>query len=259
MTSSASRSSLDLETVYTSDTLGSALALVESEIVSAVAQRGAAALCLSGGSTPLPLYRALAAADLPWDRVTFAIGDERFVPHDHPDSNYGALKSALLDRVAAPGAVLAWPILADPAASAVAYERLLDERLGEEPRFDLVLLGLGADGHTASLFPGTGAATSRDTALATFVPGHGWRLSLGVRTLSSCRTVLFLVEGSSKADALRLNFPQAFDDAESSTALDQRPGEAAIPDPDHAPASAIRAFGRLVLITDSLRPSSSPP
>lgn len=230
--------------MYTPDPIQAAAALVEEAIASAVAARGQALVCLSGGQTPLPLYAALAAgSELPWERVTFAFSDERFVEHTHQDSNYGSIESTFIRRLPAPpAAVLAWPILADAESSAAAYARIIDQHRRNGPLFDLTLLGIGADGHTASLFPGTGAALDERTALASEVPGLGWRLSLSAKTLSSSRTVLFLVTGAGKADALRLDFPGAFGGSRSG--------------PDTAPASAIGAEERLVLVTDSLEPIS---
>lgn len=231
-----------LEVVYTPDPVQAATALVEEAIAEAVAARGRALVCLSGGQTPLPLYAALAAgSELPWERVTFAFSDERYVEHTHKDNNYGSIASAFLARLPTPPAeVLAWPILASPESSAAAYAQTIDQRRRNGPLFDLTLLGIGADGHTASLFPGTGAALDERTALASEVPGLGWRLSLSAKTLSSSRTVLFLVTGAGKADALRLNFPGAFGGDRSG--------------PDAAPASAVGAEERLVLVTDSLAP-----
>jgi 6-phosphogluconolactonase len=104
-------------------------------------------IALSGGSTPKKLYERL---ELPWDKVELFFGDERSVPPDHPDSNYGMVKKALLDRSGA----TAHRMRAE-AGGAEGYEVLLRRKLS--PAFDLVLLGMGTDGHTASLFPGTRA------------------------------------------------------------------------------------------------------
>lgn len=246
------RTAAHLEVIHTPEPEAVAQQVIESVIAASVAKRGRAALCLAGGSTPLPLYHALASnRRLPWEQVVFALGDERFVAPDHPDSNFGSIKAALLDQVAAREAVLAWPILESPHESAAAYGRVLRQRLGSEPvMFDLTLLGIGGDGHTASLFPGTGAAASRRTALACDVPEHGWRLSLGVAALSASRVVMFLVTGAAKADALRLTFPATF-----GTSSDAAYGA---PAADHAPASAITAVDRLLLVTDSLPPLATP-
>lgn len=238
-------SAVPLEILSTPAPLAAAEEVVLEAVGAAVEARDRAVLVLAGGGTPLPLYRALAArSDVPWERVVLAFGDERFVPHEHELSNYGAIRREVLDGLAtSPAAVLPWPILNDPASSAAAYAALLEERLGGPEAFDLVLLGIGADGHTASLFPGTRAALDERVALASQVPGHGWRLSLGPRALSAGRTVMFLATGPEKAEALRLNFPAA---------LTGTHDVAPVPDPDLAPASAIGARERLLLVTDSL-------
>ena len=165
------------------DPAAAALPLVEASIVGAVAERGRAVVALPGGSSPLPLFRLLAAADLPWDRLWVTFGDERFVPLNHEHSNAGAALAAWLDHVPIPRQqVLTWPILADPAESAYEYRRAVEAALGAFPTFDLNLLGLGDDGHTASLFPGTGAVLLAGPTLAVTAPDYaapgGWRLSM---------------------------------------------------------------------------------
>lgn len=210
-------------------------------ITNAVAARGRAVLCLSGGSTPVPVFRSLAErTDLPWGRVLFAWGDERWVPHDHPDSNFRSAKEALLARIpVAEHQVMPFPYGDDPRAAAAAYAATLTERLGEPSSgsalFDLNLLGLGSDGHTASLFPGTGAALRSEVAFALETPEHGWRLTLSAATLSASREVLFAVQGEAKRHALATTWPGG-------------PGAAA--SLDDYPARAISALEELLVITD---------
>lgn len=180
----------------------------------AVAARGRFLLALSGGSTPRRLYETLAggAGDaLPWAATHLFWGDERCVPPDHPASNYGMAKAALLDHVPVPAAnVHRIPAEADsPDAAATAYEQEMRRVWGDNgtPVFDLVLLGLGADGHTASLFPGgpelddTERLAVAVTAPATYDPR--WRISLTLPVLNAARAVLFLVAGADKRPALR--------------------------------------------------------
>src|SRR5262249_45525345 len=139
----------------------------------AVAARGSFRVALSGGSTPKSLYARLAEdpalrARIPWDRVHFFFGDERHVPPDHQDSNFRMAQDALFARLPVPpGGV--WRIKGEYASAADAaneYERDLNSLRApgsaELPRFDLVLLGMGADGHTASLFPQSAALVERD-------------------------------------------------------------------------------------------------
>ena len=179
-----------------------------------VDRHGRFRVVLAGGQTPEALYRCLASKEfsgrIPWDKIDWFWGDERRVPHDHPDSNYRMARGALLDHVPVlPGNV--HPIPAEPSTpeeSAEEYEAEIQRVFGEgaefPPRFDLILLGLGADGHTASLFPDTGL----DDCEQRLVWG-GYvarldtnRVSLTPRLINSARNVMFLVSGQSKADAL---------------------------------------------------------
>lgn len=201
----------------------------------AVSERGRFVVALSGGSTPLPMYRRLAAMrDLPWKQAWVTWGDERFVSPDHPDSNAGAARRALLDDVPVPAdQVLTWPHLATPEASAEAFAVTLREALGDPPVFDLTLLGLGADGHTASLFPGTGAALQPGLTLAVAPPQQEHpRLSLSASALSRSRVVAFLVKGETKRASLEGTL------------------SASGADPDRYPAQAVHALERLLVITD---------
>jgi 6-phosphogluconolactonase len=155
-------------------------------------------LALAGGYTPRPVYERLALTDLPWADIDVFMGDERCVPPDDPASNYGMARAALLDRV--PARVHPPPA---PGCDAEAYERELTSVFGTAmPAFDLVILGLGADGHTASLFPGSPALAVRDRAVVRVeAPDHA-RLTLTLPALSAAKTALFLVEGAGKREAL---------------------------------------------------------
>jgi len=170
---------------------------------------------LSGGSTPRALYGLLAEPPfretIDWPRVHLFWGDERFVPPDHPDNNYRAALEALVRRVPIPTEnVHRIPTEAtEPEAAAAQYEdtlrRFFAAPEGEVPRFDLVLLGLGPDGHTASLFPGS-PALEEDSHLvvATYVPNlAAWRITLTLPVLLCARHVIFLVSGPDKAAVLR--------------------------------------------------------
>jgi 6-phosphogluconolactonase len=171
------------------------------------------AVCLAGGSTPRRVYELLASAErdrFPWDRVHWFFGDERFVPHDHPDSNYRMAREAMFD--AAPVAtanVHPIPTAGRPAQAARRYESELREFYGaatldpQRPLFDVVLLGLGEDGHTASLFPGTKALQERERWVVDVLnPKSEPRITLTYPVLESTRALVFLVAGAHKRDIL---------------------------------------------------------
>lgn len=175
---------------------------------------GRFSLALCGGSTPMSLYRLLGTPDwagtLDWSRVHVFWGDERLVSRSDPASNAGNARQAWLDHVPIPAANLhMMPIQPDPDAAALRYARTLHDFYGSDtltpgqPLFDVVLLGVGTDGHTASLFPD-------DPALGEH---HAWvravrrsdppaRLSLTLPVLRSARSVAFLVSGQDKADVM---------------------------------------------------------
>ena len=180
----------------------------------AIADRGAFNLALAGGSTPEGLFRALAHPEfrdnIPWTNVRVYFGDERNVPPDHPDSNYRMARQLLLDRVAIP-AEQVFRIRGEdpPRQAAAAYAKVLRQELPADsdgwPRFDLILLGMGPDGHTASLFPNTEILDSREAAVdAVYVAKlDTWRISLTYPTINAAQHVLVLVSGEKKADVIR--------------------------------------------------------
>jgi 6-phosphogluconolactonase len=181
----------------------------------AIATRGRFSCALSGGSTPRPLYELLAtppfATGIDWSRVHLFWGDERCVPPDHPDSNFRMTREALLDHVPIPSANVHRIHGEDePDAAARAYEQDVRAYFGvaqgpPAQSFDLVLLGMGADGHTASLFPGTLASNEQQRwALANHVAAarDAWRITLTPVVLNAAAEIAFLVTGASKADRL---------------------------------------------------------
>jgi 6-phosphogluconolactonase len=180
----------------------------------AAASRDRFAICLSGGSTPRRLYQLLAESPyrdaLPWDRIHWFWGDERFVPWDDPDSNYGMVHAALLERAPVPpGNIHGIPTNGTPADAAAAYERVLKSYYGSEsldqtrPLFDIEILGLGPDGHTASLIPGTRVLEDRHRWVAEVIGGRPEpRITLTYPALESSRHTAFLVAGADKRETL---------------------------------------------------------
>ncbi len=168
-----------------------------------VATRGVVRLSLAGGTTPIPLYARLAAMDLPWDRIELWFGDERIVPPDHEKSNYRMARSALIEAIDPRTVVHRIRGEVGAAEAADLYERELVDALAVPPRLDIVLLGLGTDGHTASLFPYSPALGSERWVAATVhEPSGEERVTLTVRTIATARHVRFLVSGTSKAGIL---------------------------------------------------------
>jgi len=182
-------------------------------VIARISQSKRPAICLTGGTTPQRLYallgRAPFSSQIDWRRTHWFIGDERFVPTNDPRSNIGAAKAIFLDRCAPAANIHAIPTdPATPHAAAQRYERDLQDFYGAHrldparPLFDIVLMGVGSDGHTASLFPQAAALTERqrwvvgiETAmLEPFVP----RVSLTLPALASCGEMLFMLEGKTK-------------------------------------------------------------
>jgi 6-phosphogluconolactonase len=207
--------------------------------------RGSGHIALAGGSTPKKAYGLAAEMELDWSPATLWFGDERCVPPDDELSNYRMAKEALLDRLAGePPTVKRIPGERGPHAAADDYERELRETLHEEqPRLDLVLLGLGPDAHTASLFPNQESldATGRlavgvdEAGMEPYVP----RVTLTLPAINAARQVVFLIAGPDKAEAVGRAFA----------------GE---PSPD-APASLVNpTAGELIVLLDEPAASRLP-
>ena len=167
---------------------------LELEMTRAIAGRGACAVCLAGGGTPEPVYRELASASsIDWTRVVVFFGDERAVPPDHPDSNYLMVHRVLLSRVPVPaGQVHRMEAeRSDREAAAREYERLLPLRL------DILVLGMGPDGHTASLFPGSAALDERHRLVVPVVGAKApvERLTITPPVIEAARRVAVIATG----------------------------------------------------------------
>lgn len=179
-----------------------------------IARSGLFAVALSGGSTPKALYALLAEPDyrarVDWHRVHFFWGDERCVPADHPESNYRMAQEALLEKIELPSENIHRMMgELEPARAAQAYEtelrRFFALAQGDWPRFDLILLGLGEDGHTASLFPGSVALNdSTNLVVAVYVEKlQAHRLTLTLPVINAAAQATFLVSGESKAAVVK--------------------------------------------------------
>ena len=217
----------DLRVLADAGAVAAAAAREVAQVLAAAARaHGSASMALAGGRTPRGLYRCLALDhrdDIAWDRVHVYWGDERDVPHDDERSNYRMARESLLDHVPVrPECVHPMPAVPnEPGRAAAQYEHTLRSHFDTEwPTFDLVLLGLGGDGHTASLFPRSPALdeasrvahrletvacrASESDPLLNYAPvePHG-RLTLTLPVLTHSRSIFVVVSGSSKADALR--------------------------------------------------------
>ncbi|MBD2183299.1 6-phosphogluconolactonase [Planktothrix sp. FACHB-1355] len=207
------------------------LLLVADKINTATALRGQCTIALSGGSTPKSLYEAIAKQSLPWEKVHVFWGDERYVPPEHPDSNQGMARRAWLDKVDIPAAnIHPMPTdAADPAADAQKYELEVREFFGsapgEFPVFDIVLLGMGDDGHTASLFPHTDVLQARDRAIGVGNKDGQPRLTFTAPLINQARCVIFIVAGANKQSALAQVFAPQGDDMAYPSRLIEPVGE----------------------------------
>ncbi|MBK8048237.1 MAG: 6-phosphogluconolactonase [Anaerolineales bacterium] len=180
--------------------------------VTAIAERGVCTLALAGGNTPRSIYEFLARTahtrGVDWTKVQFYFGDERCVPPDDVRSNYRMARETLLDHVpASPDHVHRMRGETDPALAALDYELLLQRvfRTAQPPMFDLICLGMGDNGHTASLFPGTAVLREQTRWVA---PQYvevmqTWRVTFTLPLLNAARNIVFLVEGAGKAAMLR--------------------------------------------------------
>jgi 6-phosphogluconolactonase len=175
----------------------------------AIGLNGKFTVALSGGSSPQKLYSLLASpkyrSRLDWDKVLFFFGDERFVPSNDVQSNYRMAKETLFDPLGIPpNQVFAVNTTIQPEESARAYEDTVRKQLGSQYKFDLILLGLGDDAHTASLFPHSSVLTERHSLVKEVFVGkvNQYRITFTEPLINAAKVVAFLLFGSSKADAV---------------------------------------------------------
>jgi 6-phosphogluconolactonase len=209
---------------------------IASAIDLALAERDRCQIALAGGRTPAATYRRLGQEHLPWERVDLLLGDERWVSADDEASNARLLRETLM--AAGPGReARLHPVATDlpsPQDGARAYATTLASLCGDDqpPVLDLVLLGLGADGHTASLFPGTGAVAVTDRSVTVGEAQGQPRITLTAPVLSAARKVVFLVSGADKRQALA----RLLDPSES---------------PQRTPARLVRPAGEVLVFADN--------
>jgi len=227
--------------------------LFADSISEAVASRGLARVAISGGSTPKRVFELLAdpsqpfVSTIPWSKLQLFWVDERCVPPAHAESNYRMTRAAMLDKVPLPAAnVHRMEGELDPEEASSRYESEIRNTFklegAETPTFDLILLGLGPDGHTASLFPHTdGLHEMSRICIANHVPQKDtWRLTLTWPVITQGRAVAFLIEGTEKAEILRTVFTGKYD-------------------PETYPAQLIRpANGKLTLLLDAAAAADLP-
>lgn len=212
------------ETIVTEDPATEA-----AERLAAAAEDGAH-VALAGGSTPRAAYERVAGMGVDWSSATLWFGDERCVPPDHEHSNYRMTKEALLERISGgQPAVKRMEGERGPHEGADRYERELRDTFGEGvPRLDLVLLGIGPDAHTASLFPGDAALGERERlAVGVDTPGMAplvSRITLTLPVVNAAREVLFLISGEDKAEAVARAFSGAADPSAPASLVQQDPG-----------------------------------
>jgi 6-phosphogluconolactonase len=198
--------------LHSTSFVSDATQLILTSARESISARGIFRIALSGGHTPAPVYQqwAATAGDLPWDRVQITFGDERCVPPDDEQSNYRMARHALLDTVPIPpGNIFRIQGELPPEDAAADYDARLTQLASrfDEPRYrhDLLLLGMGPDGHTASLFPGTDAlAEQTRNVVHNFVPKFDtYRITFTYPLINAARHVCFLLEGDDKKPVLK--------------------------------------------------------
>lgn len=205
--------------------------LMIEKMESAIAQRGQCTLALAGGGTPKPLYEQLAQQQLPWEKLHIFWGDERYVAPDDPDSNQKMARDAWLDQVSFPAEnIHPMPTQGgNPEEDAQKHEQELRNffqcEAGEFPSLDIILLGMGDDGHTASLFPQTDALKVRDRLVTVSNKGESQRLTFTAPMINQGQCVIFLVAGENKRSALAQIFAPEGDASEYPARLIQPQGE----------------------------------
>ena len=204
---------------------------IQNIVLKAIEQRGQAYIALAGGSTPKVIYQALATANLPWEQLQVFWGDERYVPATDPNSNELMARQSWLNLVPIPATnIHPWPTGADqPEQCAAEYQteiyKCFELSPGQIPQFDLVLLGMGDDGHTASLFPHTSALGVIDRLTTVGSKDGQPRLTFTTTIINQAHCVAFVVTGANKQAALQQVFSHTADPQQYPAKLIQPQGE----------------------------------
>ncbi len=204
---------------------------IQTIVIKAIEQRGQAYIALAGGSTPKVIYQALASSSLPWEQLQIFWGDERYVPATDPNSNELMARQSWLNLVPIPAAnIHPWPTeVGQPEQCAAQYQteilKCFELPLGQIPQFDLVLLGMGEDGHTASLFPHTPALGVIDRLTTVGSKDGEPRLTMTTAIINQAHCVAFVVTGANKQAALQQIFSDTADAQQYPAKLIQPSGE----------------------------------
>lgn len=205
--------------------------LITEKILKTISENDLCTIALAGGSTPKPIYELIAKENLPWDKIHIFWGDERYVDSNHPDSNEKMAREAWLNQVDIPaGNIHPMPTNSNnPALDAHKYEQELlaffDLKLGEIPHFDLILLGIGDDGHTASLFPHTDALKVHDHLITVGNKDNSIRLTFTIPLINGANCVMFIASGENKQTALTAIFSTEEDNYQYPARFIQPQGE----------------------------------
>lgn len=200
------------------------------KIQDTISQKGTCTIALAGGSTPKPIYEAIALSQLSWNKIHVFWGDERYVPPTHDDSNQKMAKEAWLDKVDIPAEnIHPMPTSSqNPQDDALKHEEEIRQFFNsaqEFPAFDIILLGMGDDGHTASLFPHTQALENTENLVTVGNRGESLRLTFTAPLINAAHCVIFLVSGSNKQNALKEVFSEDSNAHEYPSKMIQPQGE----------------------------------
>jgi len=208
----------------------SAQEFIINKIKDTITKKDMCTIALAGGSTPKPIYEAIALSDLSWDKIHVFWGDERYVPPTHPDSNEKMAREAWLNKVQIPEAnIHPMPTTGEnPVVDAQKHDQEIKDFFQIQegfPSFDIILLGMGDDGHTASLFPHTEALMKCDRLITVGNNKDSLRLTFTIPLINKAHCVIFLVSGASKQEALVQVFGDSADNKQYPSKFIQPQGE----------------------------------